>query len=358
MTADADLSLELAEARRRLAELEAADAERRRAEKVQSGLYRIAELAGAAQDMQEFYAAVHAVVGELMPANNFFIALYDQERQLISWPYYADELDPDVPDPNKWDAFGSGDARGTTAYVLRVGEPQLLDHQRMRGLVEQGEIDLVGFTSEQASWLGVPLQAEGRTAGVLVVQSYTQAIQYSEQDKELLAFVGQHVGAALSRARAIEETRQRNAELALINSVQEALAGELELQAIYDVVGDKLQEVFDAQVVDIGMYDETTGLIHFPYTIERGIRYPDEPTPLKELGFRRHVIQARETLLIDQDVHGAAETYGNPVLGSGEMPKSVLYVPLVAGNKATGAVSLQNFDREHAYSSWRRSPAV
>ena len=50
----------------------------------------------------------------------------------------------------------------------------------------------------------------------------------------------------------MHETRQRNAELALINSVQEALAGELEIQAIYDVVGDKIQEIFDAQVVDIG----------------------------------------------------------------------------------------------------------
>ena len=67
-----------------------------------------------------------------------------------------------------------------------------------------------------------------------------------------------HRRGALSR-RAIEETRQRNAELALINSVQAALAGELELQAIYDVVGDKLQEVFDAQVVDIGIYELRPG---------------------------------------------------------------------------------------------------
>ena len=47
-----------------------------------------------------------------MYASNFFIALYDEERQLINWPYYVDELDPDVPDPNQWDAFGAGDARG------------------------------------------------------------------------------------------------------------------------------------------------------------------------------------------------------------------------------------------------------
>src|SRR5207247_6091676 len=128
-------------------------------------------------------------------------------------------------------------------------------------LLEQGEVELVGVANEESSWLGVPLKTQTQTVGVLVVQSYTSDVQYTEQDKDLLAFVGQHVGAALSRARAIEETRQRNAELALINSVQEALAGELELQAIYDTVGDKIQEIFDAQVVDIGVYDERSELI-------------------------------------------------------------------------------------------------
>ena len=83
-----------------------------RAERVQTALFRIAELASSVQDMQEFYREVHAVVGAFMYANNFFIALYDEERQLISWPYYVDELDPDVPEPNQWDAFGEGDARG------------------------------------------------------------------------------------------------------------------------------------------------------------------------------------------------------------------------------------------------------
>ena len=318
-----------------------------RAERVQAALYRIAELASSARDMQEFYREVHAVVGELMYANNFFIALYDDERQLISFPYYVDEIDLDIPDPSRWDAFGEGEAKGTTAYVLRTGEPQLLTHERTLELIEQGEIVLTGFATEEQTWLGVPLKADGRVIGVAAVQSYTRDVRYTDEDKELLTFVGQHIGAALSRARAIEETRQRNAELALINSVQEALAGELELQAIYDVVGDKIQEVFDAQVVDIGMYDPSSGLISFPYTIERGVRFPDEPIPL--MGFRKHVIETRESLLIDENLIGAAERYGNPLL-AGEMPKSVLYVPLVAEGRATGVISLQNIDREHAFS--------
>ena len=113
----ADLTSELAEARRRLAQLEVAEAERRDADKVQAALYRIAELASAAQDMQDFYRAVHAVVGELMDATNFFIALYDEERQLINWPYYVDEVDLEPPDPNLWAAFGSREGKTTAADV-------------------------------------------------------------------------------------------------------------------------------------------------------------------------------------------------------------------------------------------------
>src|SRR4051812_43174897 len=123
-------------------------AKSRDAERVQAALYRIAELAGAARDLQEFYAAVHAIVGELMFAENFFIALYDEERQLINWPYYADTVDLDIPDPNRWDAFGSGNARGLTAYVLRTGQPELIAARRQQELRERGEIELVGTTTE------------------------------------------------------------------------------------------------------------------------------------------------------------------------------------------------------------------
>ncbi len=341
-----DVSSELAEARRRLAELEAVEVERVHAAKIQEALYRIAELASAARDLQEFYRAIHGVVAELMYASNFYLALYDEERRLISWPYYVDEVDTDLPDPNRWDQFGSGDARGTTAYVLRTGKPQHLSTERIEKLAKLGEIDVIGDLA--TDWLGVPLKSDdGRTVGVLAVQSYLPSVRYKEQDEELLAFVGQHVGAALSRARAIEETRQRNAELALINSVQEALAGELELQAIYDAVGDRVRDVFDAQVVDIGIYDETSGLLHFPYAIERGVRFPDEPIGL--IGFRKHVMETREPLMIAESTPELADRYGNPYVLSGEPVKSVLFVPLVVGGRATGVISLQNLDRTHAF---------
>ena len=320
---------------------------RENAEKVQGALYRIAELASAAQDMQEFYRAIHGVVGELMDARNFFIALYDEERQRFSWPYYVDELDPDIPDPNQWHEFGSREARSMTGYVLRTGEPELVDTARFKELSDRGEIEVIGVMTDDSTWVGVPLKAEGRVIGALVVQSYTSDVRFSEQDEDLLAFVGQHVGAALSRARAIEETRQRNAELALINSVQEALAGELEMQAIYDVVGDRIREVFDAQVVDICTYDRVANTVQFPYSIERGERTTWEPFPLQSLGFMRVVIETGEPLLAE-NVAEARERLGVSAV-TDEEPRSSLMVPLFSGARVTGLICLQNMDREHAF---------
>jgi PAS domain S-box-containing protein len=198
------------------------------------------------------------------------------------------------------------------------------------------------------SVLYVPLSTGGKATGVISLQNIDREHAFSDSDQQLLETLARSLSVALENARLVHETRQRNAELALINSVQEALAGELELQAIYDIVGERIRDVFDAQVVDIGIYDEAAGLFHFPYTIERGVRYPDEPIEL--IGFRKHVMETREPMLINEEVVAASDRYGNPQVLTGEPAKSLLFVPLVAGGKATGVISLQNIDREYAFS--------
>src|SRR5262249_48648889 len=116
----------------------------------------------------------------------------------------------------------------------------------------------------------------------------------------------------------------------------------------YDAVGDKIQEIFDAQVVSIRTLDETTGLLHYPYILERGERLEAEPQPLQ--GFSKHVLEAREPLLIVEDMDAEAERYGSPTVPGTEDTKSLLFVPLVTGGMGTGVISLENIDREHAFS--------
>ncbi|MEO6578423.1 MAG: hypothetical protein ABIO99_05945 [Candidatus Limnocylindria bacterium] len=116
---------DLAAAQRRIDELEARLKAAESADRVQGALYRIAETASAAQDMPSFYAAIHEIVRELMYADNFYIALYDDQRELINFAFYRDEVDFDVPDPTLWEPLGSGQAAGLTGYLLRHGAPVL-----------------------------------------------------------------------------------------------------------------------------------------------------------------------------------------------------------------------------------------
>jgi GAF domain-containing protein len=228
--------------RARIQELEVRAAEHDRRARVETALYRIAEAASAASDLEAFYREVHATVATLMFAENFYIALYDEARQAINFPYYIDSVDLDVPDPTIWEPFGVGNARGMTAYVLRIGKPARLDHATSDELIAKGEIELIGVRQD-GEWLGAPLTADGRSIGVVVCQTYTPDQRYAEGDLEVLAYVGQHIGSALTRVRAIEETRQRNAELALVNEIGDALAKQLDFTTSIQLVGDRVRDL-------------------------------------------------------------------------------------------------------------------
>ena len=110
-----------------------------------------------------------------MYAKNFYIALYDDERRAINFPFQVDEVDTDITDPEAWEEIGAaGLGRGITAYVLRTGEPLLATLEVYDELLARGEVEPVGEAG--VDWLGVPLRSEGRTLGVIVVQTYTEDV--------------------------------------------------------------------------------------------------------------------------------------------------------------------------------------
>ena len=201
--------------------------------------------------------------------------------------------------------------------------------------------------AESALWM--PLVVAGKGKGWISLQNLDREHAFSESDVQLLGTIAGSLSVALENARLVHETRQRVAELAVINSVQESIAGELDPQAIYDLVGEKLREVFDAQVVDIAIHDADAGLMRFVYQIERGVHFPNITFPV--MGFRKHVMDTREPLAVHENMDAALVEYGNPAAVAGEPSNgSAIFQPLVVGGRATGAISVQNLDREHAFS--------
>ena len=175
--------------------------EQKRAEELNAALYAIAARSQSAEDLQQFFAAIHNIVGQLMNARNFYIALYDPQSQLLSFPYFVDEEDP-TPAPKPL-------GRGLTEYVLRSGEPILATPAVFEGLVQRGEVELIGAAS--LDWLGVPLKSGTNCIGVLVLQSYSENTRFSERDREILKFVSQQLAAAIEHKRYEEALRRSEA---------------------------------------------------------------------------------------------------------------------------------------------------
>ncbi len=142
--------------------------ERKLAESRQAALYAVSEAAHVTEDLLALFQRVHQIIGEWLPAENFCVALYDQQRDQLSFPYHIDDRrQPHMVDRN-------------CAEVVRSGQPLLLNIEGA------------------PSCLGVPLNSQNGTIGALLVKS-SGGERYTEHDLELLQFVSAQVAAAIER---------------------------------------------------------------------------------------------------------------------------------------------------------------
>ncbi|WP_448565587.1 sensor domain-containing phosphodiesterase [Thalassotalea ganghwensis] len=219
--------------------------EREKSELLQESLYRISELTSDSKyEIDQFYSMVHNIIGQLINAENFFIAKYDDSTEMLSFVYHSDQHndDPSIDfQPRKM-------GKRYTELVIRRGETVLLDQQEMQALHRDGET--IAPQTATKSWLGVPLIQSEQVIGAMVIQSYQDNIIYTEQDAELLNFVSQHVSTAIKR-REIAQFERETHELLEHQVKLRTLALEEEIKQRKDA---------EAKLKHAASHDSLTGL--------------------------------------------------------------------------------------------------
>ncbi len=230
--------------------------ERKRAERLQRTLYKITELSVTAGSLERFYADVHALVGELLYARNFYIALLTPDGLHIEFPYSVDERDT----TRTTRLVGSG----LTEYVITHGQALLADRARIADLEASGSVRSHGALAH--TWLGVPLVRDSMVVGAIAVQSYTSDITFTLRDQELLTFVAHHIGSGLGRKRTQEHLKAAHSELEYrVESRTRELAGanrELRSQ-----IGERMRA--EHRLTYQARHDSLTGLPNRPQLLER-----------------------------------------------------------------------------------------
>jgi len=353
-----------------VARLQDSVARMEQAEKLQRALFAIADMAGSELDMSEMLRGLHRIVGGLMYAENFYIALYDRSRDALRFIHYVDTADPDAVDPDQWIPMAQFE-RGLTWYLIRDGRPLMGPTHALRKQVS-GKLRIHG--PDSPDWLGVPMLRGSEVRGALVVQSYVDNVRFTMADQALLSFVGNHILTALERKQSQEELEQRvaqrteeladtirvlNAEVeerqrgerlqAALFRIAELSSGDGSMEDFYGSVHSIVGSLINARNFYIALLAEDRSALDFPYHVDEVEETP-RSRPLGN-GVTEYLLRIGKPLLASAADLKRLDEAGEFVM-SGTYSESWLGVPLTSGDSVLGAIVVQSYSPEIRY-GWR-----
>ena len=170
------------------------DTERVRHEKTQQILYSIASYSVVSISLEEVLLLVRNELKSLLDTTNFFVALYDPERDTLQKVVFEDQND----------RFTEWPAEGTySGTVVKMGKTLLMNRSQIEQFARDHNLKIVGSMAQ--CWLGVPLREENRTIGVMVLQSYTDLNAYDESSTRLVEMIAHEVSMVIHRRNMIVE---------------------------------------------------------------------------------------------------------------------------------------------------------
>jgi GAF domain-containing protein/CheY-like chemotaxis protein len=294
-------------------------------------------------DFQGIVEAVGDTLREVFRTGDMSIRWWDEATQIETPLYYFEHGRRVRSAP-----MHRSPDRGPAVRVLRERRTWLAnsrDEQTAWGVrAEKG-------TDQARSIVAVPMLAGDKVFGFVALEDHERDHAFDAAAVRLLETVTSSMAVALQNAKSFEAERQRAAELAIINAVQQALAGELSLQGVYEAVGEKLREVFPGSFLGIRIIDCAAGLEHYPYAFYDDRRLHIASRPLSDVGFGAHVVRTGKTHVVNERMDEAMVAVGavGMLADVERMPRSQLLVPLLVSGQVRGILQLSNVHREHAY---------
>ena len=279
-------------------------------------------------------------------SDNLSIPWWDQQSGLAHVLYAVEHGERVHPKPVK------PDQNGAFMRALFANRPVLAN--------SRAEIDALGLRPPEGmapslATLTVPIFANDKLIGVITLDSHDPARRFSDDDQRLLQTVAASLGVALENARLFDETQrllketeQRNAELAVINSIQQGMAGSLDFGGIVELVGDKLRTVFGSDNLSITWRNQQSGVAQMIYAVQHGQRVHPKPVKPDPAGRFIRTLLANRPVLANS--RAEIEAWGLRPPEGMEPSTATLTVPIFASDKLLGGLTLDSHDPTRRFS--------
>lgn len=297
-------------------------------------------------DLQDVLERLHSELGQVIDVSTSYVALYDVNQGLLSYPIAYDCGIPVVFTPDLVEKGGIG----TNDWVITNQRPILVGtNDALQQYMTDGETPRVGPSDRQEeSYLIVPILLGDEVLGVINIQSYEQ-FAFDEEDLRFVSTVANQAAIAINNARLFQERGRRITELATFNEIGQALSAVSKHDELLELIYRQTSRSLDTTHFYIALYDDQRRSVTFPLVYANG--EPIEGEPISEqLALTDSVIQSREPLLLDEPaLHQHLARQG--IVAHAPIAKSWLGVPMIAADRTIGVIGIESYDNTHAYSS-------
>ncbi len=321
-------------------------------QQTQSALYRISQAANRSVGLNELYRSIHQIIQEIFLTKNLYIALFDDQEELLLPVYYVDEMDPKLPNASKM--------TGPPAHVLEHKLSLRCTPEEFFALKPEVDFATIPGTPPKI-WLGVPLMLDGKALGILAVQDYESEDAFGVYEQEFLEMIAPSIAATIARKKAEENVHNYAQTNALLFKAAQSISETLDLDTLYQTLYRIIAEVIACDFFMVSNYNPEEGQIICAYLVEDGHQqdislFP--PLPLNPTGedTQSKVILSKEPILLSdhlKNVKTSQTSYYIDANGKLHDPKekktdenitrSAIIIPLLFDANVTGVIQVMSY---------------
>jgi GAF domain-containing protein len=224
--------------------------------------------------------------------------------------------------------------QGICGRVARTGMPALVPDVRQ-------DPDYIEAEPSTRSELTVPLKIGERVIGVLNAES-PRPNAFSEEDLRLMTVLAGHLAVLLENARLHRETAQRLREVTTLYEFARRMSTTLDPGVLLDSVVTTLREVLRCRAAHIMLLNPKTDMLEIRAAAGVKDRWRREARLRVGEGIAGRVVQEKRPIYVPDTREDPRFVVFDPSV------RSILCVPLIVGDRAIGALSVDD-DTPHAF---------
>ncbi|HUM25154.1 MAG TPA: GAF domain-containing protein [Anaerolineales bacterium] len=291
---------------------------------------------------------------KLIPLDAFFVALYDESSNTVSYPIVIDE-GKSYEEPNE-----ALNPENFTGRVIKSGK-LLLEAVKPEDLKSKS-INSDSFGNKNKNYgtmLFLPLRSVNKTMGCLSIQNYDY-FAYKQEDIALLENIANQISIGIQNAQLFNDAKQRNEELAVLNGLSGELSTLVGINNVAESVFKYTSKLMRTSSFFLCLLDEKQMEVSFPLVIDDGEKVEVAPRKAGGNGLTDYVMRTNQTLFLPNRVNERSLALGIniTIIGNPTSAKSWLGVPLSLGNRILGAIVVQDPEEENVYTTHQRDVLI